>query len=129
MRTGGRMLAAAALAMVLGTGVCRAEEKAPPVPPAAALPPNMQPEVVRKGATVFAGNCSRCHSIRGVGGTTGPDLSGVAARRDEEYIRRQLKNPKAHNKESRMPSFSHMSEEERDAVVVYLLSIYFSKPR
>jgi cytochrome c oxidase cbb3-type subunit III len=40
-----------------------------------------------------AGECSRCHSIAGRGGSTGPDLSDVASRHSTENIRLAIVAP------------------------------------
>ena len=39
--------------------------------------------------------CSACHSLGGSGGTVGPALDGIAARRDESYIRESVLTPNA----------------------------------
>ena len=44
-----------------------------------------------RGAEVFAANgCLHCHSIGGVGGHRGPDLSDVGKRRSKTAIREQI---------------------------------------
>lgn len=44
-----------------------------------------------RGAAVFAqSGCPHCHTIRGVGGAKGPDLSGVGRRLKEAQMRRQI---------------------------------------
>lgn len=35
----------------------------------------------------LANNCQSCHSLFGLGGHTGPDLTNVTARRGREYVR------------------------------------------
>ena len=35
------------------------------------------------GATIFSTNCSVCHSVKGVGGLLGPDLTNIGNRNDE----------------------------------------------
>jgi quinoprotein glucose dehydrogenase len=42
-----------------------------------------------------AAECLRCHRIEGVGGSIGPDLSGVGARRDRRYLLRSMLDPQA----------------------------------
>jgi mono/diheme cytochrome c family protein len=43
------------------------------------------------GASVFAqSGCTYCHSIRKVGGTKGPDLSGVGRRLKVDQMRQQI---------------------------------------
>jgi quinoprotein glucose dehydrogenase len=40
-------------------------------------------------------SCMRCHKVDGQGGVAGPDLTGVAARRDRAYLLESLINPNA----------------------------------
>src|SRR5437762_5215996 len=49
------------------------------------------------GAEIYRGkgNCAACHSIKGEGGVSGPDLAGIAARRSAAYLRESLVNPEA----------------------------------
>lgn len=43
------------------------------------------------GAKVFnESGCQHCHTIRGVGGHKGPDLSGVGRRKSEAEMRQQI---------------------------------------
>jgi mono/diheme cytochrome c family protein len=43
------------------------------------------------GAAVFAASgCQHCHSIRSVGGTRGPDLSGVGRRKKKSEMLHQI---------------------------------------
>jgi ubiquinol-cytochrome c reductase cytochrome b subunit len=43
------------------------------------------------GAQVFSDTgCQHCHTIRGVGGHKGPDLSGVGRRKTNDEIREQI---------------------------------------
>jgi putative heme-binding domain-containing protein len=39
--------------------------------------------------------CAACHKVAGQGGEIGPDLAGIGARRDREYLRRAILNPAA----------------------------------
>ncbi len=67
--------------------------------------------------------CSACHMLDGVGGSVGPDLSRVGKKRDKEWIEQQLRNPKSHNPQSIMPSFSKLSEKDRDDLASYLAGL------
>ena len=42
--------------------------------------------------------CIYCHRFKGKGAAIGPDLTGVATRRSDEWIRDQIKNPRLHLK-------------------------------
>src|SRR5262247_4171845 len=49
-----------------------------------------------RGAQVYEGaGCAACHTIRGRGGPTGPDLTDVGARSSPGYIRRSIVDPQA----------------------------------
>lgn len=43
----------------------------------------------------YAAGCIGCHTVLGVGGRVGPDLTDIAKRRDAAYIRESEKDPKA----------------------------------
>jgi nitric oxide reductase subunit C len=68
--------------------------------------------------------CSACHIIGGVGGTSGPDLTHVASRKpDPEWHKQHLIDPSSVVQDSAMPSYSHMSEEELNQIVEYLITL------
>ena len=66
--------------------------------------------------------CGNCHNFKGRGGATAPDLTSVTERRSKTWIMAQIKNPKSHNPDSRMPEFAHLSIIERYAIWKYLES-------
>ena len=51
----------------------------------------------RRGSRLYhgKGNCDQCHAIWGRGGTLGPDLTDVGARRSPRYLRESLTDPEA----------------------------------
>jgi ubiquinol-cytochrome c reductase cytochrome b subunit len=63
--------------------------------------------------------CAACHTIDGVGGTGGPDLSRAGFRWDEASIRSQIVTPK----DSSMPSYYRLSPGALDDLVQYLVSL------
>jgi cytochrome c2 len=74
--------------LVLGSGPLAAQE-APPC----RLP--VDTVLAGRGQPLFSSRaCVGCHSI-GKGKRVGPDLEGVTARRDIDWLRRWLKNPTA----------------------------------
>jgi nitric oxide reductase subunit C len=76
------------------------------------------------GEAVYkAQGCSACHMIAGVGGKVGPDLSHVGKLRDSKWIEEQLRNPKSHNPQSIMPSFSKLSEKDIGDLAGYLAGL------
>jgi cbb3-type cytochrome oxidase cytochrome c subunit len=68
----------------------------------------------------FREGCSQCHTYKGKGGRMGPDLSAVTNLRSDSWIDSYLKNPKEMNPFSRMPSFSHLSDTKRKAIIAFL---------
>ncbi len=91
----------------------------PPKPMVAAAVTSASP-----GEAVYkAQGCSACHTIAGVGGKVGPDLSMVGKRRDYEWIEAQLRDPKSHNPQSIMPSYSKLSSKDLDDIAHYLAGL------
>lgn len=75
------------------------------------------------GALLFKEErCIYCHSFKARGATIGPDLTDVAKRRSEDWIRDQIRNPRLHNRESGMPPHEYLSGREIDAILKYLKS-------
>ncbi len=46
------------------------------------------------GQQIFQDNCAACHTI-GKGKLVGPDLAGVTSRREESWLKRQIKDPES----------------------------------
>jgi nitric oxide reductase subunit C len=91
----------------------------PPKPMVAAAAAGTKP-----GEAIYkAQGCSACHRIGGVGGTIGPDLSGVGRRRDKKWILQQLADPKSHDPKSVMPSFARLALKDREDLAEYLVSL------
>ncbi len=70
-----------------------------------------------------AQGCSACHTIAGVGGKVGPDLSNEGRKRDKEWIEQQLRDPKSHNPQSIMPRFEKLSAKDLDDLAAYLAGL------
>jgi cytochrome c oxidase cbb3-type subunit III len=50
----------------------------------------------QRGAVLYdKANCAQCHAIHGRGGTLGPELTGIGARRSPSYLRESLTSPEA----------------------------------
>ncbi len=91
----------------------------PPRPMVAAAVTSLTP-----GEAIYkAQGCSACHTIAGVGGKVGPDLSLVGRKREKEWIEAQLRDPKAHNPKSIMPGFSKLSPKDLDDLAAYLAGL------
>jgi len=56
-------------------------------------------------------------------GNAGPDLTRVGLKREADWLRQFLKNPKAVNSRAKMLAFEG-TDQELEAVVAYLASLY-----
>jgi cbb3-type cytochrome oxidase cytochrome c subunit len=78
-------------------------------------------QTVSQGKKIFMREeCSNCHNFKGQGGELAPDLTAVGDRRSTLWIMAQIKDPRSHNPDSRMPEFKHLSIIERYAIARYL---------
>lgn len=74
-----------------------------------------QPHPAVFGKRIWEANgCFACHSIFGLGGHLGPDLTNVMDNRDAAYIHHVLKTGL-----NRMPAYSEFTPAELDALVAY----------
>jgi len=82
-------------------------------------------ESARQGSRLVASlGCDGCHSIDGRGGSVGPDLSDEATRgRSRKWLATQIKDPKAHNPDTIMPSFGTLSDRQLNDLLDYLMSL------
>lgn len=70
---------------------------------------------------ILGTRCVACHAIDGDGGTTGPDLSRVGARRDVAAIRRIVTDPNDEFGDSMMPAYGRrLAAADIAAVAAYL---------
>ena len=60
--------------------------------------------------------CASCHTVRGLGGTSGPDLSRAGARWSASHIREYIVMPE----DDEMPRFDKLTEQQLDDLVTYL---------
>ncbi|HEX8948017.1 MAG TPA: cytochrome b N-terminal domain-containing protein [Dissulfurispiraceae bacterium] len=116
----------------LSPGVAETPEAVSSKPSEAALPGQKQAPVrpgvtsgAEKGAQLFQSEgCVNCHKVNGRGGAVGPGLSGrVLSGKDKEWLAEQLRNPKAHNPNTIMPSFSNLSDEQINDLVEFLMGL------
>jgi ubiquinol-cytochrome c reductase cytochrome b subunit len=79
----------------------------------------------KAGSDLFkSSGCAACHRIGGTGGSIGPDLSGEGIKgRSRQWLGDQLRNPKAHNPASIMPSITALGDKAIEQLVEYLLSL------
>jgi mono/diheme cytochrome c family protein len=79
--------------------------------------------LIMRGKQIYAEKkCAVCHMIKGKGGKTGGDLSDVGAKRDEQWLRAFIKDPKSMNPKSKMIIFKG-SDQELDSLVAYMASL------
>ncbi|MDA8098183.1 MAG: c-type cytochrome [Nitrospiraceae bacterium] len=68
--------------------------------------------------------CSACHSIKGIGGTSGPDLTKVGANgKDAEWHVKHLKDPHSVNPKSAMPAYGGVPEADLKELAAYLVTL------
>jgi len=93
---------------------------------AAASPGQAAPGAVQKGQELYQSQgCAGCHKISGQGGTAGSDLSNEGnSGRSADWLATQIRDPKAHNPASTMPSYTSLSPEQVGNLVAYLLSLH-----
>jgi len=89
-------------------------------------PPSPQDaQAVVRGQSVYAAKgCSGCHTVRGIGGSLGPDLTfeGEVAEHTGDWHRDHLRRPSSVTPGSTMPPFQ-MEDGEMSDLVAYLLSL------
>jgi len=66
--------------------------------------------------------CSNCHTINGIGGTSGPDLTKVGSMRDHAWLFGHFKDPQKYVKNSAMPPVA-ASDEELGQLTAYMLTL------
>lgn len=66
--------------------------------------------------------CGMCHAIGGQGGKVGPDLADVGTKRDGDWLKKFLKDPKGTVTGAKMMPVK-ATEQELTALVEYLLSL------
>lgn len=67
--------------------------------------------------------CSGCHMISGIGGTTGPDLSRVGAKRDRKWLHEHFEEPRKVVPNSAMPSYKHLGDQALNDLTDYMLTL------
>jgi len=78
------------------------------------------PKETKSGETLIKQfGCQGCHTVGGVGGTLGPALDNVVAKKGREFVLKKLKDPKFDNAASAMPQFP-MSDADVNALIEYM---------
>ena len=66
--------------------------------------------------------CSACHTIHGIGGTSGPDLTAVGSKRDHDWLFGHFKDPEKYVKNSAMPPLT-LPDAEIEHLTAYMLNL------
>jgi sulfur oxidation c-type cytochrome SoxX len=90
-----------------------------------ATAPTVQSMNIGLGKALFQSQgCTACHMVNGSGGSVGPDLSGEGEKgRSREWLRTQIRTPKAHAPGSLMPAYGALTDQQVEQLVDYLLSL------
>lgn len=72
--------------------------------------------------------CLGCHAINGRGGTFAPDLWGIAAKLDAQWIYNWIKDPKQFSLKTRMPNL-RLTDREVLAITRYLMTLGDKAPQ
>jgi mono/diheme cytochrome c family protein len=85
-------------------------------------PSNLNKDQLAGWKIYQAKHCANCHAIKNIGGKIGPDLTKVAAKRDETYLRKLLENSRSVNPAAKMPQ-SRLSDEQIKSLSAYLKTL------
>ena len=76
------------------------------------------------GAETYKANkCSMCHQIGGQGGKMGGALDAEGSKRDAEWLKKYIKDPKSVEPSAKMKAFPNLSDKDMDDLVAYLLTL------
>lgn len=89
-----------------------------------------QSELIDYGRKLYRQEgCMGCHQLDGEGGKVGPDLSVEGTRgRNDEWLVGHFKDPSAYTPGSVMPSFNQLTDDQLNALTVFLQSEKASEP-
>ncbi|MFV2007207.1 MAG: c-type cytochrome [Longimicrobiales bacterium] len=93
-----------------------------PVPAAAPDEEAGPPSAERGKELTTASGCAGCHVIDGVGGAVGPSLDDLFDRKDDDFVRRKIADPRFDNPNSVMPNFRYSSDKV-ESILAYLKSV------
>ena len=84
--------------------------------------------VIKAGEeTVKTVGCLSCHAVEGLGSDFAPALDSVGTKVTPNYLRQWIRDPKAYDPDTSMPSL-RLSNREIDNVVAYLMSLQKATP-
>ena len=94
-----------------------------PPKPILAVAAGVAGQELSAGEKVYrAHGCSDCHIISGIGGTSGPDLTHVGAKRDRAWLIGHFKDPDDYVKDSAMPKVE-APESDIEKLADYMLTL------
>lgn len=111
-----RSVAHRALVVILGFGIYAGVCASTPADPAGVEAPRA--ELVSYRSAWRTNGCQSCHSIYGLGGHIGPDLTNVISRSSPEYATAMIwAGPPG------MPSYAHLDDPTLESIVGYLSAV------
>lgn len=72
---------------------------------------------------INAQGCKACHSLEGAGGTRAASLEAIAAKRAPERVRLYLAGSSGRHGDSRIPDFSHLPDDDLDALALFIKNL------
>ncbi|MGK2907102.1 MAG: c-type cytochrome [Desulfuromonadales bacterium] len=69
---------------------------------------------------INAQGCKACHALESDGGIVAESFEEIRAKRSRAEIRLMLVNPEGKHGKSKIPDFSHLSDEETGALVNFI---------
>ena len=90
--------------------------------------PNEPKEIIPKekkftsGKETFLNHCIACHSLNGIGGTKGGELSGLiqSTTLTDKTLLKFIQNPRNVREDSQMPDFPHYLDNKKNRIIKLL---------
>lgn len=103
--------------------ISKVDTNAWPPKPILATPAMVSARGPSEGQRIYqSSNCSECHTINGIGGTMGPDLTHVGSRRDRVWLKGHFKDPQKYVPDSVMPPVM-ASDADIEQLTDYMLTL------
>ncbi len=94
-----------------------------PPKPILAAPTMVSARELSEGQRIYQSlNCSECHTINGIGGTMGTDLTHVGSKRDRVWLKGHFKDPQKYVPDSVMPPVM-ASDADIEHLTDYILTL------
>ena len=83
----------------------------------------LSPEALRGEKIFESTGCTACHTMSGIGGKIGPDLTNENAKKHtEKWLAIQITDSKIHFKNSIMPGYTHFPKTQLNELTAFLMS-------